>query len=61
MEYGLGIKNNHLYFGGADTVELAKQYGTPLYVFDEHFGRQDYSILTGKRLVYKKQEESTSE
>lgn len=35
MEYGLSIKNNHLYFGGADTVELAKRYGTPLYVFDE--------------------------
>ena len=39
MEYGLGIKNNHLYFGGADTVELAKQYGTPLYVFDEQLIR----------------------
>lgn len=40
MEYGLGIKNNHLYFGGADTVELAKQYGTPLYVFDERVIRE---------------------
>ncbi len=40
MEYGLGIKNNHLYFGGADTVELAKQYGTPLYVFDEQLIRE---------------------
>ena len=39
MEYGLAIKNNHLYFGGADTVELAKQYGTPLYVFDEQLIR----------------------
>ncbi len=27
--------NGHLYFGGHDTVELAKQYGTPLYVMDE--------------------------
>ena len=35
MEHGLTVKNNHLYIGGADTVELAKQYGTPLYVFDE--------------------------
>jgi len=40
MEYGLSIKNNHLYFGGADTVELAKQYGTPLYVFDEQLIRE---------------------
>ncbi len=35
MEYGLSIKNDHLYIGGADTVELAREYGTPLYVFDE--------------------------
>ena len=28
-------ENGHLYFGGHDTVELAKQYGTPLYVMDE--------------------------
>lgn len=40
MEYGLSIKNNHLYFGGADTVELAKEYGTPLYVFDEQLIRE---------------------
>ena len=25
----------HLEIGGCDTVELAKQYGTPLYVMDE--------------------------
>ena len=28
-------ENGHLYFGGQDTVELARQYGTPLYVMDE--------------------------
>ena len=28
-------ENGHLYFSGQDTVELAKQYGTPLYVMDE--------------------------
>ena len=27
--------NGHLYFGGQDTVALAQQYGTPLYVMDE--------------------------
>lgn len=29
------IKNGILYFGGCDTTELAKQYGTPLYVYSE--------------------------
>lgn len=28
-------EQGHLSFGGCDTVELAEQYGTPLYVFDE--------------------------
>lgn len=28
-------EQNHLEIGGCDTVELAKKYGTPLYVFDE--------------------------
>jgi len=33
----LSISNNgHLLFGGQDTVELAKQYGTPLYLVDEN-------------------------
>ena len=27
--------NGHLYFGGQDTVALAKEYGTPLYLLDE--------------------------
>ncbi|MBU4221504.1 MAG: diaminopimelate decarboxylase [Euryarchaeota archaeon] len=31
----LDIKNNHLIIGGADTTELAQQYGTPLYVTNE--------------------------
>ncbi len=29
------IKNKTLYFDGCDTVELAKRYGTPLYVMSE--------------------------
>lgn len=32
----LGIKENTLTIGGVDTVTLAKEYGTPLYVFDEN-------------------------
>ena len=27
--------NGHLLFAGQDTVELAKEYGTPLYLLDE--------------------------
>ena len=27
--------NGHLYFGGQDTVALAQEFGTPLYVMDE--------------------------
>ena len=29
----------HLQIGGADCVELAKQFGTPIYVFDEEYIR----------------------
>jgi len=29
------MKNGHLEVGGCDTVELAKEFGTPLYVLDE--------------------------
>ncbi len=28
-------KRDHIYIGGCDTVELAKKYGTPLYILDE--------------------------
>ena len=28
-------EKGHLTFGGADCVDLAEKYGTPLYVFDE--------------------------
>ena len=29
------VKDDHLYIGGVDTVELARDYGTALYVYDE--------------------------
>ena len=35
------LKNGHLSFGGADCVELAKKYGTPLYVIDENRIREN--------------------
>lgn len=34
-EVGEEKSNEHLIFGGADVVELAEQYGTPLYIIDE--------------------------
>lgn len=33
-------EKGHLTIGGVDTVELAKQYGTPLYVMDENLIRK---------------------
>ena len=32
-------EEGHLLIGGADTVALAKEYGTPLYVYDENYIR----------------------
>lgn len=32
-------EKNHLEIGGVDAVEIAKKYGTPLYVFDEAYIR----------------------
>lgn len=37
-------ENNHLQIGGVDTVELAKQYGTPLYVMDEDLIRKNCRV-----------------
>ena len=31
----LTVSNGRLLFAGQDTVELARQYGTPLYLMDE--------------------------
>ncbi|MBO8170630.1 MAG: diaminopimelate decarboxylase [Bacillaceae bacterium] len=33
-------ENGHLEIGGCDTVELAEQFGTPLYVYDEQLIRE---------------------
>ncbi len=37
-------EKGHLEIGGADSVELASQFGTPLYVFDEAYIRSMMSI-----------------
>ena len=38
----LEVKNDHLFIGGVDTVQLAKEYGTPLYVTSEDRLRENY-------------------
>ncbi len=40
------LENGHLGFCGADTVELAKKYGTPLYLFDENRLRRNCRIYS---------------
>ena len=44
------IKDNCLYIGGANTTELAKKYGTPLYVMDEDMIRE--TCREYKRALY---------
>ena len=40
----LSVKQHHLMIGSHDTVELAKKYGTPLYVMDEDLIRKNCRI-----------------
>jgi diaminopimelate decarboxylase len=35
-------ENDHLLFGSVDVVELAKQYGTPLFIIDENKIRENF-------------------
>ncbi len=43
----LAINNeNHLTIGGIDTIELAREYGTPLYVVDEDSVRANCRLYT---------------
>ena len=42
----------HLIIGGCDSVELAAEFGTPLYVFDEHSLRhkcREFKLEFGQR------------
>jgi diaminopimelate decarboxylase len=43
----LEVKGNHLYIGGVDTVKLAGEYGTPLYVTSEDRLRDNYRRFAG--------------
>ncbi len=42
----LSTNQNHLTIGGMDTVALAKEYGTPLYVLDEDCVRENCRLYT---------------
>ena len=62
--------NGHLYFGGQDTVAMAQQYGTPLYLMDEvrirdnmrmylqafrqHFGAGSHPLYASKAASFKR-------
>ncbi len=45
-------KKNHLTIGGLDTVSLAEEYGTPLYVFDEDQIRKNCRLYTESMKVF---------
>ena len=65
----LQIRDGNLYFGGHNTVELAKKYGTPLYVMDavtirkncrkytlplkKYFGENSYPLYASKACCFK--------
>jgi diaminopimelate decarboxylase len=42
---GLEYINNQLYFCGMNTIDIAKRYGTPIYVISEDIIRQRYKAL----------------
>lgn len=52
--YGTAAKNEqgHLTIGGVDSVDLARTYGTPLYVMDEALIRQNCRAYVGAFRTY---------
>jgi len=48
----LGIKENNLTIGGVNTIELAKEYGTPLYVLDENKVRENMRLYVDSMEKY---------
>ncbi len=45
IENLLEVKNNHLFIDGVDAVDLAREHGTPLFVFSERRIRQNIERL----------------
>ena len=53
LREGLGINaQGHLEIGGCDSVELAREFGTPLYVYDEEYLRARCAGFTGALARY---------
>lgn len=66
----IGINNNHLTFAGFDVTDLAKKYGTPLYLMDEDkirekvriykkamkeaFGEESFPLYASKACCFKR-------
>lgn len=55
----MNIKNNQLFIGGVSTLELSKEFGTPLYVFDEELIRENcssykkhFNVESGNKVAY---------
>ncbi|MFX0135797.1 MAG: diaminopimelate decarboxylase [Candidatus Hodarchaeota archaeon] len=48
----LEVKNNRLFIGGCDTVELAEKYGTPIYVINKDTIVQRYQSLKNALLQH---------
>lgn len=42
---GLEYVGDQLHFGGINTIDVAKQYGTPIFVINEELARQRYRTL----------------
>ena len=53
LRKGLEINaQGHLVIGGCDSVELAREFGTPLYVYDEEYLRGRCAGFTGAIAQY---------
>ncbi|HYF80124.1 MAG TPA: diaminopimelate decarboxylase [Symbiobacteriaceae bacterium] len=52
--YGTAAKNTlgHLTIGGVDTLDLAREFGTPLYIMDEELIRQNCRAYVGAFAAY---------
>ena len=55
-----GVKDDHLTLGGCDVIDLVREFGTPLYVYDEvtlrtvcrEFNNEFTSRYPNTRVVY---------
>lgn len=53
LRKGLEVSpEGHLIIGGCDSVELARKFGTPLYVYDENYLRERCEGFTGALAKY---------